>query len=286
METTGGPNDGRDRLKPDLGANVVHFPRDWFGPPEDLVPIGSRAAEQRKDPDAGPDAPVAAEGFWGGAVIDGALAAPEVRARPRAWGRRWAPACARTWASVWAPLWALLWARRRSPFRRLTIPLGAAAVVITCVTVALQVLATHSPLSAPPLSAITNHETAVVQALTADASAVLAGRTRAAGHRVTLAARRAPRVRHVVPMSISSSSSVPEVVSTRATSDATSTSAQTSASEDGTAANASEPIASGASGGNASGGNASASNAGASNANSASSGPQGPGAPFGPGHLG
>ena len=40
MESDGRTEDGREDGQ---SADVLHFPRDWFGPPEELVPFGPRA---------------------------------------------------------------------------------------------------------------------------------------------------------------------------------------------------------------------------------------------------
>ena len=56
----GDTENDRDAQAPGDTDNVVRFPRDWFGPVEDLVPFGPRAPDPHSDLD--PDA------FWG--VLD------------------------------------------------------------------------------------------------------------------------------------------------------------------------------------------------------------------------
>lgn len=57
-------------------SNVVRIPRDWFGPPEELVPFGPRANQSPADPqsgfqpgayaeDAEPGVPLDPNSFWG-----------------------------------------------------------------------------------------------------------------------------------------------------------------------------------------------------------------------------
>jgi hypothetical protein len=57
VDTTGRTEYGGDGL---ADSNVVPFPRDWIGPPEDLIPFGSAA-----DDDLAEDLPPTADDFWG-----------------------------------------------------------------------------------------------------------------------------------------------------------------------------------------------------------------------------
>jgi hypothetical protein len=66
--------------KPTAETNVVRFPKNWFGPTEDLVPFGPRAFTERaftQDDDPVP-APASADDFWSeaSAAIHAALEAP------------------------------------------------------------------------------------------------------------------------------------------------------------------------------------------------------------------
>jgi hypothetical protein len=262
LETTTGSNDGNDRPEPDPRDNVLHFPRDWFGPPEELVPIGSRASEARESTDSASPAPIAAEGFWGGEVIHEPLAAPDI-------GGPGAPLGASRLPRLGMP--------RLPQARRIAIPLVIAAGVLVCTLVAFQAFATRARLSTPPVSAIASRELPLVRALTADATAVFAGHERSTADRVPRATRRVPR-HHVVAIPLSSSSSVVASSTETASGDtgASSQAAETSVG-DGTAAAVTEPTSNSA--GTSSGANRSSSSA-------AAPGPQGAGAPFGPGHLG
>lgn len=73
-----GPQSGEGPRREDPADNVVRFPRDWFGPTEDLVPFGPRASEPRAD-DLDQPAPARADDFWGedAAAIHDVLEAPE-----------------------------------------------------------------------------------------------------------------------------------------------------------------------------------------------------------------
>jgi hypothetical protein len=90
--------DGKGEEGPE---NVVRFPRDWVGPLEDLVPIGSRArARDQTDADDVPAAPPAADDFWSesSSAVHAAIQGPARDAEPvvtsrtlRAGTRRWRP---------------------------------------------------------------------------------------------------------------------------------------------------------------------------------------------------
>jgi hypothetical protein len=68
-----GPHTGNSRNEADRPGNVVRFPRDWFGPPDELVPIG-RAAHPPKPSEPPPpqDGPPHAND-WTGWADDGVL---------------------------------------------------------------------------------------------------------------------------------------------------------------------------------------------------------------------
>jgi hypothetical protein len=70
--------------------NVVRLPRDWLGPREELVPIGSRAhAAQPPDDTPAESMPPTAASFWD--EDSGALQAP-MQASADAWSGQWGPA--------------------------------------------------------------------------------------------------------------------------------------------------------------------------------------------------
>jgi len=64
-----GPHNQSGKDQPDDGATILRFPRDWFGPPEELVPFGPRAivTSETSPGDAPPKAderPHRADAFW------------------------------------------------------------------------------------------------------------------------------------------------------------------------------------------------------------------------------
>lgn len=65
--------DGPDRT----AENVVRLPRDWLGPRDELVPMGSRAPT-RQEPDDDAARPPAADSFWGedSGSVQSAMQAP------------------------------------------------------------------------------------------------------------------------------------------------------------------------------------------------------------------
>lgn len=58
--------DTMDGTGGDGAENVVRLPRDWVGPPEELVPMGSRARAREAEEPTGADTAQAADDFWGG----------------------------------------------------------------------------------------------------------------------------------------------------------------------------------------------------------------------------
>jgi hypothetical protein len=83
-KTTDGDGDERTT------ENVVRLPRDWLGPREELVPIGSRARAAETPDDAPPESlPPTAASFWD--EDSGSLQAP-MQAPADAWHGQWAPA--------------------------------------------------------------------------------------------------------------------------------------------------------------------------------------------------
>jgi hypothetical protein len=85
-KTTQGDGDERTT------ENVVRLPRDWLGPREELVPMGSRAHAAESPDDASTDSlPPTAASFWD--EDSGSLQAP-MQAPADAWQGRREPACA------------------------------------------------------------------------------------------------------------------------------------------------------------------------------------------------
>jgi hypothetical protein len=83
-KTTQGDGDERTT------ENVVRLPRDWLGPREELVPIGSRARAAETPDDAPPESlPPTAASFWD--EDSGSLQAP-MQAPADTWQGRWEPA--------------------------------------------------------------------------------------------------------------------------------------------------------------------------------------------------
>jgi hypothetical protein len=78
--------DGNERTT----ENVVRLPRDWLGPREELVPMGSRArAAERQDHAPTESLPPTAASFWD--EDSGSLQAP-MQAPADAWEGQWGPA--------------------------------------------------------------------------------------------------------------------------------------------------------------------------------------------------
>jgi hypothetical protein len=65
--------------------NVIRLPRDWVGPPEELVPIGSAARNREAQRAPNDDLPQAADAFWSedSAALHDAVQAPPARPRQR-----------------------------------------------------------------------------------------------------------------------------------------------------------------------------------------------------------
>lgn len=82
-------------------TNVVRIPRDWFGPPDELVPFGAEAFES----DGGPGESVDPDAFWGEdatAIHDAVVASTGVEqpSRSSPWGSAWRWAMAAVLALV------------------------------------------------------------------------------------------------------------------------------------------------------------------------------------------
>jgi hypothetical protein len=78
VESGDGRTEDRGGL-PRNEENVIRLPRDWLGPPEELVPIGSAARARAAQRDPEHDMPPAADAFWSedSAALHDALEAPD-----------------------------------------------------------------------------------------------------------------------------------------------------------------------------------------------------------------
>lgn len=84
MRTGDGPTeDGGGATRNE--ENVIRLPRDWLGPPEELVPIGPAARARAARLEAEEGAPPAADAFWSedSAALHDAVQAPRGAARER-----------------------------------------------------------------------------------------------------------------------------------------------------------------------------------------------------------
>jgi hypothetical protein len=120
--------EGKGKKAPE---NVVRFPRDWVGPLEDLVPIGSRArAREQRDADDVPAAPPAADDFWSesSSAVHAAIQGPARDADPVVTSR--APRTGTRW-----------WRRRRFGLPDLHVPVRWSAVVAGVAVVVVLVVA-------------------------------------------------------------------------------------------------------------------------------------------------
>jgi hypothetical protein len=138
-ETTEGEGQARTT------ENVVRLPRDWLGPREELVPIGSRAdALDRADKDTASPLPPAASSFWGedSGSVQAAMQAPAgewptIPREPAAARRRRAPRFSARWLPT-APV-AGRWGR-------VGLALG---LIATCVIAVLAVIGLSEGPSSP-----------------------------------------------------------------------------------------------------------------------------------------
>jgi hypothetical protein len=294
-----GPRSVEGRGPPDPTENVVHFPRDWFGPTEDLVPFGPRAS-QAGVVDLEPPAPVRPDDFWGedSASIHDVLRAPgalepapivveiaapsQPRFRPHFVSRARA-AIGRL--ALAAPRLRLAVPSIRLPLPRVPQPTlphfprttsvrfprtrtvsliaGGAAVLVFC-AIALAKLGATPARSPQPVTARTDHAVAATRpaALAIDPTiwARVVNRGASAQARAHVVHRRSRSPRPGITSRVGTGTPAPTTASTSPPVTGLVTSVSTSSASSGGSA--------GAGGG------------------SASAGPQGAGAPFGPGHLG
>lgn len=248
--------------------NVVRFPRDWFGPIDELVPFGPSAPDPHSDLD--PDA------FWGedAETIHDVVAVREVN-EPRA---RYRPRAVHVLVAVAA------------------VGLGGAALVGRFEGAA-RVSSGHVVDRSAALANVTSMGRVVEgsqasQQQTPRRPALMGSRARPRPHHHTARTSppSVPATRVVEARVTTPAASTHSVVS-----DATPTSVAqlaytgTGASGTNTSSNgsAATTAAGGGSGAGVSGGGSGAvGSGGGSGGGGASAGPEGPGAPFGPGHMG
>jgi hypothetical protein len=288
-----GPYSSAGGDEDDATANVVRFPRDWFGPREELVPFGPSAEDQAGDEaeEAAPaemvaPPPVRADDFWGeeSASIHDAMQAP-VAAEPGAAKpvpatepleavRERAPSRFRTGAL--RPIWASGLRSARLGRRRglISAGLGATAILLVVVVLGsfgLQVV--HTPTGGGAVAALNPAAIGgLPPALASRQAGSRKGRTGAASRRKARGPTggshgRASRAR--IHHSGGRGSSAP---STQVASAAPAASAEPSTGVATSSGAATTTEASSDSGGGS--------------GSSSSAGPVGAGAPFGPGHLG
>jgi hypothetical protein len=279
-----GPNSSGGGHEDDATANVVHFPRDWFGPREELVPFGPGSEEQAGDGggEVAPveilsPPPVRAEDFWGedSASIHNAMQAPAGTERAGVSetvgvsGTLVAGGAAHTATGGRVPLRV----RARRPLalrlgRRRALALsgvGAAAVALTVVT--LGSLRSQVVRTPEVSGAIDGLSPAAISAVPPALAARPAGsRARPMHRRTARAHSRVSRARTRGTGASSSSTSSAQVASTAP--------AATQPSSAAPPSNESAPPTQ------------ATSDSGAGSASSPPAGPVGAGAPFGPGRLG
>lgn len=270
-----GPHSDEGRGQPDPAGNVVRFPRDWFGPREELVPFGPRVS-QTGVVDLEPPAPVRPDDFWGedSASIHDVLQAPdaveptpivvEVGAPPAPRARRSLVSRAR---GRFRGRWSVRGARLPRP--RVVSVVVAAVAALACSAVALATLGA-SPLRGPPRGAVRADR---VVAHPSPAALVIGSAIRwRTPRRHTASRHRALTVHHKAHASVSSVASPGASGAPAATRVSNSQPVTGHAQPASTTSTAPGAGAASAGGGGSGGGTA--------------AGPQGPGAAFGPGHLG
>lgn len=278
------------------GGNVVPFPRDWIGPTEDLVPIGSSPGERPRDDEVfGSDEELGralgADAFWGecSASLHEAIEAPR---QPLEQGL--APAAAAAAAAGRFPVWRL---GRPNPR---AVVVSVAVLVACCFAVAASLAAldshhlgtrlasTFKPRAEtvaggrPVFSGESRLSRLAVERAIKRFSVGTSRRRSASAHRGSHARRPSGSARRpstFVPVSYTSSGVTGGSVatSTAATSNTTD-STMGATSNSSYAANPSYPASS------SYGSNSTSSNY-SSNSSSSTAGPVGAGAPFGPGQV-
>lgn len=148
------PPEHRDKEEPDEDTNILRFPRDWFGPPEELVPFGPRAD---LGPDVGPGpsparsesacSPPSADAFWTeeSAKVQGAVRAPEAAVGIGAPSAAAASRAASRLTGI-----------RHSPSGRIVLACSAALVLFVASLMALGGAGGRQTRSTPRIAAIQN----------------------------------------------------------------------------------------------------------------------------------
>jgi hypothetical protein len=284
-----GPHSAEGRGPPGPAENVVHFPRDWFGPTEDLVPFGPRAS-QAGVVDLDPPAPVRPDDFWGedSASIHDVLRGPDALEPPPIVVEIAAPPqprlrphfVSRARASVERLALAVPRVRLALPSVRLAIPriprptsrrfprtrtvslIAIGSAVLVFCAIALARLGATPARSPQPVASRTHHAVAAVRptALAIDPAIWARATHRHPGARrgVPVVHRRPRSAKPRVPSRVGSGTPAP-----------------TTASSSPPVTGFVTPVSTSSTGGSAGAGG-----------RSAPAGPQGSGAPFGPGHLG
>jgi hypothetical protein len=175
--------------------NVIRLPRDWVGPPEELVPIGSAARTRAAQRPLDDDVPQAADAFWSedSAALHDAVQAPPAGARERL-----APpvglvpplAGLRRPASIRLPALGALRRLRRMSLGSSLLALGVAALAVAAV-----IGTRESPASHRTASLTRPSRTAAPSGLTASTDAPSARKAAAARSRHVVRRRQSrPRV--------------------------------------------------------------------------------------------
>ena len=262
------PQDGEAGREALGESNVIRLPRDWLGPREELVPFGiSAATEEVADPDS--TVTLLASDFWGedSAAVQHALPAPAGRSRDKV-GQH---------------------ARRlRVPLRAALLAAGAAAL-LGVGTVGLGLTGSSRPATTSSSAFEFGSLAAVLPPMLGVDAAKASSDRRVARLRVEPVVRhprRHPKRDASPPRYVQAgASSLPTQGSTAAPREGTS--ATPSTTDVGTGVGGGPSVGAGAGGSAGAGGGGEGNSVAATNSHhSAAAGPVGPGAPFGPGHLG
>jgi hypothetical protein len=275
-------------------SNVLQFPRDWLGPRDELVPFGT-AADSAAESGVRPDTtveheralPPAADDFWGedSAAVQDALQAPRPVQPPGEPRHRTGPE--RRW-------------RRQRPTVRAATLLGLGVAAVACVAVVITSIAANhvmhlnrlpalapTPARVPGSELTTRHDVASARSSHQAKRHPAKPRTSRGVRTRSRAARSGTRSVAVTKAASRPSSGSTHSVKHSAPTESTTPAARTpstsssvdSSSSAGTAATPSSGPSSTAASDSGSG-------SGASNHTAPAAGPVGPGAAFGPGHLG
>jgi hypothetical protein len=256
-----GPQDGEAGREALGESNVIRLPRNWLGPPEELVPFGISAATEDIG-DLDPTVTLLASDFWGeeSAAVQHALPAPADRSGNEIGEHARHP---------------------RVPLRAALLAAGAAAV-LGVGTVGLGLTGSSRPATNSS-SAFQFGSLAVVLPPMLAIDAAKASRDRRVARLRVESIARHPRRRPARDESPSPARYVPTSAGNRSVQGSSAaprydTSATSSTTSVSTAATGASSVGTGAGG--------EGSPAATDSHRSTPAGPAGPGAPFGPGHLG